>query len=370
MSGGLLGPADPDQGLLSKKKSMSDVFWNETNIGKMIGGAIDAFKLPGDVYAGKVDPRSDEGIGRAFDMAGTVGTGGMAVSRSAMGAVPEGAVGMFASPKRVLPPDQYRQLEFALSDLKAGKTTPEEIYAQFGVSFGKDGAPRAEISDHAASLRNMGVQRSLTRGQPVPLDQALRHDELFAAYPELKNFKVQGVSQPGSNAMGAFYPGLNKIELNTAHPANTPTERLNTILHEAQHGIQSMEGFPGGANTSRMRSAVNQRLAELDGVGATGPSAKPIPPGMAKVIDDILGGRTNAGMSAGDKDAAAFQLYQREAGEVEARNVENRRTMSPAERRAAHPETTETLDEGITLQGSRVPTKSPLPRDRQFHEPW
>src|SRR5262245_36031161 len=51
-----------------------------------------AAKLPGDVYAGRVDPLSEEGIGRAADLAGTVTLGPMP-----FGLVPQGAIGSTAS---------------------------------------------------------------------------------------------------------------------------------------------------------------------------------------------------------------------------------------------------------------------------------
>lgn len=44
----------------------------------LLGSAQSAATLPGDVYAGRVDPRSDEGIQRATDLAGLAMTGGVA----------------------------------------------------------------------------------------------------------------------------------------------------------------------------------------------------------------------------------------------------------------------------------------------------
>lgn len=45
--------------------------------GGMAQGLLDAAKLPGDVYAGRIDPMSDEGIRRAGDLAGFAMTGGI-----------------------------------------------------------------------------------------------------------------------------------------------------------------------------------------------------------------------------------------------------------------------------------------------------
>jgi hypothetical protein len=62
-----------------------------------VQSAVQAAQLPRDVIEGRVDPRSEEGIGRAFDMAGWA-TGG-----SSFGSAPEGALAAGA-PRRVRSP--------------------------------------------------------------------------------------------------------------------------------------------------------------------------------------------------------------------------------------------------------------------------
>jgi GNAT superfamily N-acetyltransferase len=46
-------------------------------------GVLSGLALPGDVYAGRIDPLSDEGIQRAVDLAGTVTLGGFAAPAQA-----------------------------------------------------------------------------------------------------------------------------------------------------------------------------------------------------------------------------------------------------------------------------------------------
>lgn len=56
---------------------------------RMAKSAYGAVTLPGDVYAGRVDPLSDEGIGRAADLAGVTASGTFAgAPRGALGAGP------------------------------------------------------------------------------------------------------------------------------------------------------------------------------------------------------------------------------------------------------------------------------------------
>jgi hypothetical protein len=52
---------------------------DETIIGGALRDAYNALRLPGDVYAGRIDPRSDEAIKRAFDLAGSVTLGAGAI---------------------------------------------------------------------------------------------------------------------------------------------------------------------------------------------------------------------------------------------------------------------------------------------------
>jgi hypothetical protein len=70
--------------------------------------AWQAVTLPADVYAGRVDPMSDEGIGRAFDMAGLAMTGGVAGTGPGGVAVGAGPIrayhGSPHDPRLTLPP--------------------------------------------------------------------------------------------------------------------------------------------------------------------------------------------------------------------------------------------------------------------------
>ena len=73
----------------------------ETTIGKAVkglyGAAKSAVTLPGDVYAGRVDPESPEGVGRAFDAA-TLGTPISPAIRAGSRIIPGVAPGRFERP--------------------------------------------------------------------------------------------------------------------------------------------------------------------------------------------------------------------------------------------------------------------------------
>ena len=114
--------------------------------------AYDAVTLPGDVYAGRVDPMSDEGIGRAFELAGGVTLG------SAAAPVPRGAVTMGAA-RRV---DDFSPASPAQTGIRAYHGSPHD-FNRFSLKYintGEGAQARghglyfAEIEDVAREYRD------------------------------------------------------------------------------------------------------------------------------------------------------------------------------------------------------------------------
>lgn len=120
------------------------------------------------------------------------------------------------------------------------------------------------------------------------LGEMLKHPQLYAAYPSLKKVPVR-LGAFGANTLGAFHDG--EILLNEKEAFSNPEEALSTILHEAQHIIQTIEGFAVGSTPAQW--------AEY-----------------------------------GD----GYDLYHRTAGEIEARDVENRLHLSEEERKNTRPD--------------------------------
>ena len=80
--------------------------------------------------------------------------------------------------------------------------------------------------------------------------------ELFAAYPDLANIPVI-IDEIGDDKTYAFYdPSENTITLNINHLKKLK-ELRNTIIHETQHAIQSIEGFAKGSNEDMFKSKAN-----------------------------------------------------------------------------------------------------------------
>lgn len=81
----------------------------------------------------------------------------------------------------------------------------------------------------------------LTEGN-TQLNDVLEHDALYDAYPQLKNVRVRAEEMNGGiNGSHSSSENLISVNRNGFMPEKT-------VLHEAQHAIQDVEGFPKGAN--------------------------------------------------------------------------------------------------------------------------
>lgn len=132
------------------------------------------------------------------------------------------------------------------------------------------------------------------------LSEIFDHTELYDAYPELKNIKIS-FFQGSSGFADAAFDG-KKIIINAAL-LDKPEYLHETILHEIQHWIQVKEGFAEGGSPDAVRSYV-EKLPD-----------SPLKTELL-ALDD-------------------FELYNRIAGEAEARNTARRRTLTPEERAAS-----------------------------------
>lgn len=145
------------------------------------------------------------------------------------------------------------------------------------VTKGVDNKPKFEADDSQAKF-------NLTAGRKpgATLSDVVDHPTLFQDYPELANVKISFDSSMKPKELGGYNPGSKTITLNPSVPRS---KLENTILHETQHAIQSIEGH------------------------ATGGS----PTSAAKFADSLT---------------SPFDAYRSLAGEAEARNVANRQNLS------------------------------------------
>lgn len=155
--------------------------------------------------------------------------------------------------------------------------------------------------------------------------------ELFKAYPQLKGVRID--TDAIMNDMPSHGEYDSKTNTITIHADEL--KYMNDILnHEIQHAIQDIEGFAKGGSPRLVRGEVKKRFDEvtkqIKQLRAEGKEDE------AKALIEKNRGLYNAYTKNDD-----FNSYKSLAGEVEARNVQERMNMTPEERRKTLAESTE-----------------------------
>ena len=141
---------------------------------------------------------------------------------------------------------------------------------------------KLDIADDSQALFNNitgdALERVLPRtemGVTKKLSDFLDHDELFEAYPQLKDYPVKIKFDTKDGARGSFNTTRKNITINLAdmrpmmEGSATTGKKLkqdikSTLMHEIQHAIQEIEGFARGSNpdVSNSYEAVSQAVRQ------------------------------------------------------------------------------------------------------------
>lgn len=213
------------------------------------------------------------------------------------------------------------------------------------------------------------LEKSGAKSRPQTLDDYIIHDELFDAYPELKYIGLR-FADLGNGENGVYNLNHREIVLDSKLKADP----VRSLVHEIQHAIQYIEGFPNGANVNYWQQRINDGFAlhENDAYIARADAKyrklfDEAPEELKNMIreinraylakdDDLVVELTDAVWESeyadlyakidmadferrrdrGDK-LTAQQLYSKTAGEIEARDVSARRRMTAEERRNRMP---------------------------------
>ena len=197
----------------------------------------------------------------------------------------------------------------------AGKSR-EEIFDETGWFRGHDGKWRFEISDKDAKLieppsrvgqkdaagrtitfENMPARRSAQK----KLSDVLNHLKLFEQYPDLADLPVKW----DANSKSAYYVPYHEARLGAKEYISLDPDDpdlLSRILHEVQHAVQSREQFSPGGSPQEWKLVLEAMKAHEKYPGS------PLPMDLA------------------------YEAYKRHAGEVEARNVQQRRFLEEMRR--------------------------------------
>ena len=196
--------------------------------------------------------------------------------------------------------------------------------------FYEDLSPiRKKNFDELRSRTGYKIKQELTLGDVLDGRGA---DTLFKYYPELRDVKFK-FSNLGADTFGIYNNKTKTIEVNDAL-LYSPRKAERNLQHEVQHVIQHLEGFAKGGNQFQVRGEVKKKFSEvikqIRQLRAEGKEDE------AKSIVEKNRGLYNAYTKNDD-----YNSYKSLAGEVEARNVQERMNMTPEERRKTLAESTE-----------------------------
>lgn len=196
--------------------------------------------------------------------------------------------------------------------------------------FYEDLSPiRKKNFDELRSRTGYKIKQELTLGDVLEGKGA---DTLFKYYPELRDVKFK-FSNLDAATVGIYDSKTKTIEVNDAL-LYSPRKAERNLQHEVQHVIQHLEGFAKGGNQFQVRGEVkkkfNEVIKQIRQLRAEGKEDE------AKAIVEKNRGLYNAYTKNDD-----YNSYKSLAGEVEARNVQERMNMTPEERRKSLAESTE-----------------------------
>lgn len=224
-----------------------------------------------------------------------------------------------------------RKMEEEKKDAKAIKMAT-------GWERGADGKWRYEIPDaKIKDTMDVGGGQIVKRYEDDmlwnggKLSDVIDAPELFKAYPQLKGVRID--TDAIMNDMPSHGEYDSKTNTITIHADEL--KYMNDILnHEIQHAIQGIEGFAAGGSPTTIRGEVKKRFDEvtkqIKQLRAEGKEDE------AKALIENNRGLYNAYTKNDD-----YNSYKSLAGEVEARNVQERMNMTSEERRKTLAESTE-----------------------------
>lgn len=326
----------------------------ELAVPNLVRGVVNDLALsataPGNALAGRLPSEQLPEIASRMGMALL----GLGMGTNALMGGGEASLGMFAG--RGAQGADTGALARAMH-LDSKGFAPEDIHADTGWFKGPDEQWRFEIPDSEASWigprgrddeGNQYAHAIPVVPRELTLGDVLHHPQLFDQYPELRSVTVSPEYEPGVQA--SQRPGQIGIGL------GSPADVLSATLHETQHEIQDREGFAQGGNPSQFlppefkQEYQNQvdDLASLRQVTKTlGANYVSVEKGLqlikrgiepphyvtgeiAKVMahdPDMVQQYSETLHNVLDKtkqSQSAFEKYQSLAGEVEARNVQER----------------------------------------------
>jgi hypothetical protein len=276
----------------------------------------------------------------------------------------EGAISMETSG---VPSEEIRQTTGWERDA-SGRWNYEIDDSQARLTLEVEGKPGEIVDETSTKLTKVHIARDKYKS----LGDILDHPELYRAYPELKDIHVYRTPLFSWNIAGSYDPVSRNIFL---AGFEAPATIKKTLMHEIQHAVQHIEGFPNGANVGEFlpanfseaqkvvreaRDAFDKKVEQTTGIKSINEFSLAsfldylkTPQKRAHHYKDTVKQLKDAGLledavkvSRGIElvrgiEERAYSQYKAVQGEVQARNVEARMGMSADERVITSPQSTE-----------------------------
>lgn len=260
-----------------------------------------------------------------------------------------------------------------------------------------DRQDRFEIPDYKSTLTDDEfTYQDLTEGKTLPMDEVLNHEDLYKEYPWAAKIGVRADPDMPANANGYYDSKTNEVVVAPSWLKRRGYLR-KLLLHEVQHAIQTKEGFISGENPLNLidkgiieaQDAADKKVSDAVGKFEWGAAMTSLPrpdflewkqeeaalqaqgrdrdyiieefvkrgyaaksrDGAVRTqgtkLDALMKGRITARIAANTERKRAFDLYQRNYGEAEARNTEFRADLNESElAKLGSPEETMGIAEG------------------------
>ena len=241
-------------------------------------------------------------------------------------------------------------------EMEGKKVGPKTIKVATGWERGADGKWRYEIPDGKLkmtfdAITSLPMSSDNLYTEDILLKDILDNKDLFSAYPELNEtkivfydpikqqeptYKIEGFTSDKGRTIAI---GVRKTQsgdgglfpLLRTRGADTIDAVTSVLSHEIQHLIQRAEGFADGGNKEDVwRGLIENKILEFkerDWYQTASQS------GQRQVASNVL--------NKEGKDPVSE--YRKLAGEVEARNVETRQTLTPEQRKSTLAKDTEDI---------------------------
>lgn len=331
--------------------------YRQQYVAKKVGGLLDF--LPGVGEAVGADETK-----RAFN-AGNYGEAALNAGTTVMGAVPGGGDIAAGVAKAIFGGIGAKTANKALldkaQDMAALGASKDAVWSETGWFKGADGKWRFEIDDSASKIDpNRVALGGAAPNNPNPLRNVLPHEQAYEAYPDVGDMQANMRMDVGGMEGTYHTPRTvgNRLIEGISGTAPTRHDLRSVGLHEMQHAVQSREGFAEGANDAFGHKLDDvwpaAKAAYEDSVGISGGISdddllaellgKPVEKRPTKSWDDLTDRERLAWLERGRQ-----RLYYRNAGEVEARNVQSRMNMTPEQRRATPPWATQDVPDELQI---------------------